>query len=125
MSGHDPDEYSGVAEFLNFLSSPEIQASWHQNTGYLPITLPAYELTKEMGFYEENPGTDVAIIQMTGKEPTPNSKGIRLGNYDQIRTIIDEELEAVWAGDKPAQAALDSAVERGNPLLRRFEQANQ
>ena len=125
MSGHDPDEYSGVAEFLNFLSSPEIQASWHQNTGYLPITLPAYELTKEMGFYEENPGTDVAIIQMTGKEPTPNSKGIRLGNFDQIRTIIDEELEAVWAGDKPAQAALDSAVERGNPLLRRFEQANQ
>jgi sn-glycerol 3-phosphate transport system substrate-binding protein len=125
MSGHDPDEYSGVAEFLNFLSSPEIQASWHQNTGYLPITLPAYELTKERGFYEENPGTDVAIIQMTGKEPTPNSKGIRLGNYDQIRTIIDEELEAVWAGDKPAQAALDSAVERGNPLLRRFEQANQ
>jgi sn-glycerol 3-phosphate transport system substrate-binding protein len=125
MSGHDRDEYSGVAEFLNFLSSPEIQASWHQNTGYLPITLPAYELTKEMGFYEENPGTDVAIIQMTGKEPTPNSKGIRLGNFDQIRTIIDEELEAVWAGDKPAQAALDSAVERGNPLLRRFEQANQ
>jgi len=125
MSGHDPDEYSGVAEFLNFLSSPEIQASWHQNTGYLPITLPAYELTKEMGFYEENPGTDVAIIQMTGKEPTPNSKGIRLGNFDQIRTIIDEELEAVWAGDKPAQAALDSAVERGHPLLRRFEQANQ
>ena len=125
MSGHDPDEYSGVAEFLNFLSSPEIQASWHQNTGYLPITLPAYELTKEMGFYEENPGTDVAIIQMTGKEPTPNSKGIRLGNFDQIRTIVDEELEAVWAGDKPAQAALDSAVERGNPLLRRFEQANQ
>ena len=125
MSGHDPDEYSGVAEFLNFLSSPEIQASWHQNTGYLPITLPAYELTKEMGFYEENPGTDVAIIQMTGKEPSPNSKGIRLGNFDQIRTIIDEELEAVWAGDKPAQAALDSAVERGNPLLRRFEQANQ
>ncbi len=125
MSGHEPDEYEGVAEFLNFLSSPEIQASWHQNTGYLPITLPAYELTKESGFYEKNPGTDIAIIQMTGKEPTPNSKGIRLGSYDQIRTIIDEELEAVWAGDKTAQEALDNAVARGNPLLRRFEQANQ
>jgi sn-glycerol 3-phosphate transport system substrate-binding protein len=124
MSGHEPAEYEGVAEFLNFLSSPEIQAAWHQNTGYLPITLPAYELTKEQGFYKDNPGTDIAIIQMTGKEPTPNSKGIRLGNFDQIRTIIDEELEAVWTGDKSAQEALDSAVERGNPLLRRFEQAN-
>jgi sn-glycerol 3-phosphate transport system substrate-binding protein len=125
LSGHEAEEYAGVADFLNFLSSPEIQASWHQDTGYLPITLPAYELTKESGFYEENPGTDIAIIQMTGKEPTANSKGIRLGNYDQVRTIIDEELEAVWAGDKTAQAALDNAVERGNPLLRRFEQANQ
>jgi sn-glycerol 3-phosphate transport system substrate-binding protein len=61
---------------------------------------------------------------MTAKDPTENSKGIRLGSFDQIRTVIDEELEAVWAGTKTAQAALDSAVERGNVLLRRFERAN-
>ena len=125
MSGHEPEEYEGVAEFLNFLSSSDIQADWHQNTGYLPITMPAYEQTKGSGFYDENPGTDIAIIQMTGKAPTADSKGLRLGSFDQIRAIIDEELEAVWAGDKTAQTALDSAVERGNPLLRRFEQANQ
>ena len=123
LAGHDPEEYKGVAALLNFLSTPEIQAAWHQNTGYLPITTAAYELSQEQGFYEAKPGADTAIIQMTGKAPTPNSKGIRLGNFDQIRTIIDEELEAVWAGDKEAQAALDSAVERGNQLLRRFEQA--
>ena len=125
MSGHEDEEYAGVAEFLNFLSSADIQANWHQNTGYLPITAAAYEQTKESGFYKENPGTDIAIIQMTGKAPTANSKGLRLGNFDQIRGIIDEELEAVWAGDKDAKTALDSAVERGNQLLRRFEQANR
>ena len=114
-----------MAEFLNFLSSAEIQAKWHQDTGYLPITTAAAELTREQGFYEENPGTDIAVKQMTAKEPTANSKGLRLGSFDQIRTIIDEELEAVWAGDKDAQAALDTAVERGNQLLRRFEQANR
>ncbi|MFV0359367.1 sn-glycerol-3-phosphate ABC transporter substrate-binding protein UgpB [Tropicimonas sp.] len=123
MAGHSPEEYKGTAAFLNFLSSPEIQAKWHQDTGYLPITKAAGELTREQGFYAANPGTDVAVIQMTAREPTPNSKGIRLGSFDQIRTIIDEELEGVWAGDKTAQAALDSAVERGNQLLRRFEQS--
>lgn len=123
MAGHESEEYKGVAKFLSFLSSPEIQAKWHQDTGYLPITNAAYELTKEQGFYNENPGTDIAIIQMTGKEPTENSKGVRLGNYDQIRTIIDEELEAVWQGQKEPKAALDTAVERGNELLRRFEQS--
>ncbi len=125
MEGQDDEEYKGVAEFLNFLSSPEIQAQWHQDTGYLPITQAAADLTREQGFYEENVGTDVAVKQMTANEPTENSKGLRLGNFDQIRTIIDEELEAVWAGDKEAQAALDTAVERGNELLRRFEQANR
>lgn len=125
MEGHDADEYKATAAFLNFLSSTDIQAKWHQDTGYLPITSAAGDKTKADGFYNENPGTDIAVIQMTAKEPTANSKGLRLGSFDQIRGIIDEELEAVWSGDKTAQEALDSAVERGNPLLRRFEQANR
>ncbi len=125
LAGHDADEYKGVAAFLNFLSSPEVQAKWHQDTGYLPITTAAAELTASQGFYAANPGTEVAGNQMTAKAPTENSKGLRLGSFDQIRTIIDEELEAVWSGDKDAQAALDSAVARGNELLRRFEQANR
>jgi len=121
MAGKSDDEYAAAADFLNFLSTPEIQAKWHQDTGYLPITTPAYELTKSEGYYEEEPGTDIAILQMTGEAPTANSKGLRLGNFDQIRGVIDEELEAVWQGDKDAKAALGSAVERGNELLRRFE----
>lgn len=125
LSGHEAEEYAGVAAFLDFLSSAEIQSKWHQDTGYLPITFEAGEMTRASGFYEDNPGTDIALIQMTAKAPTGNSKGLRLGSFDQIRTIIDEELEAVWSGDKDAQTALDSAVERGNSLLRRFEQANR
>ncbi|WP_306004655.1 sn-glycerol-3-phosphate ABC transporter substrate-binding protein UgpB [Aquicoccus porphyridii] len=125
MEGHEDAEYKGVGEFLAFLSSTPIQAQWHQDTGYLPITAAAGEATREAGFYDENPGTDVAVKQMTANEPTANSKGLRLGSFDQIRGIIDEELEAVWAGDKSAQEAMDSAVERGNQLLRRFEQANR
>ncbi|WP_425072031.1 sn-glycerol-3-phosphate ABC transporter substrate-binding protein UgpB [Sagittula sp. S175] len=125
MEGQTDEEYAGVAKFLEFLSSPEIQAKWHQDTGYLPITAAAADLTREQGFYESSPGTDIAVKQMTTNEPTENSKGLRLGSFDQIRTIIDEELEAVWAGDKSAQEALDSAVERGNPLLRRFEQSSR
>ncbi|MEM7288860.1 MAG: sn-glycerol-3-phosphate ABC transporter substrate-binding protein UgpB [Pseudomonadota bacterium] len=125
MQGHESDDYKGVAEFLNFLSSTDIQAKWHQNTGYLPITAAAGEKTRLDGFYDENPGTDIAVIQMTAKSPTANSKGLRLGSFDQIRGIIDEELEAIWSGDKSAQEAMDSAVERGNKLLRRFEQASR
>ena len=125
MQGHEAEEYKGVGEFLSFLSSSGVQAQWHQDTGYLPITAEAGDATRASGFYDDNPGTDIAVIQMTAKQPTANSKGLRLGSFDQIRGIIDEELEAIWSGDKTAQEAMDSAKERGDALLRRFEAANR
>ncbi len=125
LAGHAKDEYRGVARFFSYLSSPEVQADWHQFTGYLPITTAAAELTAKQGFYEDNPGTIVAITQINNKPPTPNSKGLRFGSFVQIRDVINEELEAVWSGQKSAQAALDSAVTRGNQLLRKFEKANR
>ena len=118
------DEYKGVARFFGFLSKPEVQAAWHQNTGYLPVTRAAFDLTRAQGFYDRNPGTAISIEQMTLKPPTVNSKGIRLGSFVLIRDVIDDELEQAFAGKKSAQAALDSAVERGNRLLRQFERAN-
>ena len=125
LQGRPAEEYKGVAKFFTFLSSPEIQADWHQFTGYLPITTAAYELSKEQGYYARNPGADTAILQMTLKTPTANSKGLRLGNFVQIRDVINEELEAVWGGQKTAKEGLDAAVERGNKLLREFEAANK
>jgi sn-glycerol 3-phosphate transport system substrate-binding protein len=125
FSGKPKGDYKGVAKFFTFLSSPEIQAEWHQGTGYVPITKAAYELTKKQGYYEKNPGTDVAIEQLLLKNPTKTSKGIRLGNFVQIRNIIDEELEAVWAGKTDAKSALGEATRRGNEELRKFERANR
>jgi sn-glycerol 3-phosphate transport system substrate-binding protein len=117
-------EYKGVAKFFGFLSKPEIQAAWHQNTGYLPVTRAAFDLTRAQGFYDRNPGTAISIEQITRKPPTENSKGVRLGSFVLIRDVIDDELEQAFSGKKSARAALDSAVERGNRLLRQFERAN-
>jgi sn-glycerol 3-phosphate transport system substrate-binding protein len=117
-------EYKGVAKFFSFLSKPEVQAAWHQNTGYMPITRAAFDLTRAQGFYDRNPGTSIAIEQITLKPPTENSKGLRLGSFTLIRDAIDDELEQAFSGKKTAQAAMDSAVERGNKLLRQFERAS-
>ena len=124
MAGKKSQEYKGVAAFFNFVSDPKVQSASHIRTGYLPITTAAYKLTEESGFYKQNPGTDTAVNQMVRKV-TDKSRGIRLGNYVQIRTIEDEELEGVWAGKKTAKEALDAIVLRGNELLVRFEKANK
>lgn len=123
LAGKSDEEYKGVAKFLKYLSTPEVQAWWHQETGYVPITTAAYELSKSQGFYEKNPGTDTAIKQLSLNTPTPNSRGLRFGNFVQIRDIINEEMEALWAGQKTARQAMDDAVARGNALLRKFERS--
>ncbi|MET0963575.1 MAG: sn-glycerol-3-phosphate ABC transporter substrate-binding protein UgpB [Noviherbaspirillum sp.] len=124
MSGKKAEENKGVAQFFKFLSQPEVQAKWHQDTNYLPTTKVAYDMTKKSGFYEKNPGTDIAVQQMIVKT-TDKSRGIRLGNFVQIRNVIDEELENVWSGKKTAKEALDAAVKRGDEQLVRFEKANR
>ena len=124
MSGKPADHYKGVASFFNYLSSPEVQSASHKRTGYLPITSAAFKLTEQSGFYKENPGADVAVNQMIRKT-TDKSRGIRLGNFLQIRSIIDEELEQVWAGKASAKDALDKAVKRGNEQLEKFQAANK
>lgn len=118
------DEYKGVAKFLAFISRPEIQASWHQGTGYVPISRAAFELTRAQGFYDRNPGSGISFRQLTLNVPTKNSRGIRLGSFVLIRDAIEDEMEQAFSGRKAAQAALDSAVERGNKLLREFERAS-
>jgi sn-glycerol 3-phosphate transport system substrate-binding protein len=122
MSGKKPAEYKGVAAFFDYLSKPEVAAASHQRTGYLPVTKASYELTEKSGFYKQNPGTDVAVTQMIRKT-TDKSRGVRLGNFVQIRTIVDEEMEQVWSGKKTPKEGLDEAVKRGNEQLERFEKS--
>ncbi|KFI34088.1 glycerol-3-phosphate ABC transporter substrate-binding protein [Haematobacter missouriensis] len=118
MGGKSDEIYKGVAAFFQYLSQTEVQEYLHQTSGYLPVTLKAYEATKASGFYDKNPGRETPILQMMGKAPTENSKGVRLVNLPQVRDIENEEFEKMLAGQQTAQQALDNAVERGNAAIR-------
>jgi sn-glycerol 3-phosphate transport system substrate-binding protein len=125
FNGKSKAEYRAVADFFAFISTPENQAFWHQNTGYLPITTAAYELTKAQGFYEKNPGPEVAIKQLLNKAPTGNSMGIRFGNFNIIREIEDQTWEDILAGKISVKDGLDKMVREGNKTLRDFERLNK
>ena len=121
MGGKKPEEYKGVAKFFSFLSDTDRQVGVHKASGYLPITKAAYQKTKESGFYKDAPYLETPLLELTNKEPTENSRGVRLGNMVQLRDIWAEEFEAALAGKKGAKEAMDAAVARGNTLLRQFE----
>jgi sn-glycerol 3-phosphate transport system substrate-binding protein len=117
LGGKSDEIYKGVAAFFNYLSQTEVQEYLHQTSGYLPVTLAAYEATKASGFYDENPGRETPILQMMGKPPTANSKGVRLVNLPQVRDIQNEEFENMLAGKQTAQQALDNAVKRADEAI--------
>jgi sn-glycerol 3-phosphate transport system substrate-binding protein len=125
LAGKKGAEYRGVAKFLAWLARPEVQAEWHQATGYVPVTRAAYERTAQAGFYKQNPGQEIAIRQLLLNHPTRESRGIRLGEFQQIRAILEEELEGVWDGKVAPKLALDRAAERGDLLLRKFEKEHR
>src|ERR1700710_849511 len=121
MGGKKPEEYKGIAKFFTFLSDTTRQPKLHQESAYLPITKASYEKTKADGFYAKDPVPETPLKELTNKEPTENSRGLRFGNMVQMRDIWGEEIEAALAGQKTAKEALDAAVARGNAVLRAFE----
>jgi len=121
LKGHKSEEYDGVAAFLEFLASPDLQVWWSKATGYVPATNKAYQMAKSEGYYTANPTREIAILQLNRGTPTPNSQGFHFGNYTQTTFALREEMESVFANKKTPQQALDDAVRRGNEILRQFE----
>jgi sn-glycerol 3-phosphate transport system substrate-binding protein len=117
------EEYKAVGTFLSWIGQPEQDAMYHQHTGYVPVTVAGYDLSKQQGYYEKNPGADLPIASLRRGTLTENSKGIRLGRLPEIRNIIYEEVEKALQGQQTAQQALDTAAERGNRVLREFQKS--
>ncbi len=104
--------------------SPEVQADWHQFSGYLPITEAAYKLGQDQGYYEKNPGADIGIKQLTRVTPTENSRAS--ASATMFRSVALSTMSSLpLSGKKTAKEALDSVVSRGNEQLRDFQSSNQ
>ncbi len=125
LNGRSKAEYQAVADFFAFHITPEMQSYWHRETGYVPVTTAAYDVTKAMGFYKDNPGHEIAIKQLLNKAPTANSKGIRFGNFNIIREIEDQVWEDILADKISVKDGLNKMVRDGNSKLREFERLNK
>jgi sn-glycerol 3-phosphate transport system substrate-binding protein len=120
MRGHEPADYKGVAQFMKFIIEPRQQMWWAATTGYIPITRTAVKSLEDDSFYKKHPEQWTAMSQLLNAKPTPNSQGLRLGNFVQVREAIELELENISAGKKTVKEGLDAAVARGNAILRQF-----
>lgn len=124
FNGKDKPVYEGITQFFKYLTTPEVAAKWHQDTGYVPVVKAAYDLTKEQGFYDKNPGSEVAVKQLSANT-TDASRGIRLGSLPEIRDMEEGVMEKIFNGSVSAEAGLAEMQERGNAILTQFEKDHQ
>ncbi|WP_170751510.1 extracellular solute-binding protein [Ruegeria lacuscaerulensis] len=119
MSGQSDEENKATAEFFRFLTAPETQYFWHQETGYVPITEAAYEVAKKDGHYDRYPAAEVGVNQLQDKAGD-NTKGYRMGFYVQIRDIMNREYGRILTGETDVETAFKTIEEEANELLARF-----
>ena len=120
MKGAKPEEYKGVAQFFKYLASTENQAWWATVTGYLPISHSAVKAMEASGVYAKNPNLKTSVAQMASGKTTPNSQGLRLGNFASIRDAIEEQMENIFNGSKTPKQGMDDAVAKSNEILKEF-----
>jgi sn-glycerol 3-phosphate transport system substrate-binding protein len=113
-AGYSAVNYKTAAKFINFLMTPEMQIELVRVYGQLPLTGMARTAVSSKVLRDRDDSLKVAYASLKGNGAKP---AVRVANIDQVRIIVDEELEAVWADKKPPKAALDTAVARGNALL--------
>ncbi len=114
LDGHPKAEEKATAQFLAWLSKPVIAAQWHQRTGYLPLTEAAFRAS-DVSFYERIPGVQALIASMSS-QPTTNSRGFRMANYERIEPVFNTQLNEAFEGKVPPVAALNNAANQARSI---------
>jgi sn-glycerol 3-phosphate transport system substrate-binding protein len=108
--GHTSAEYALAARFVQFLLTPESQAQWQRNLGYLPLGRNGLPLFSQKADSDIPPHNRVALAALEQKPVTAASRATRIAQRQDIQDIVDVQLEALWGERKPAKEAVDDAV---------------
>ncbi|MEC8796828.1 MAG: extracellular solute-binding protein, partial [Pseudomonadota bacterium] len=119
MAGKSDAENKATAAFFEYMTKPETQYFWHQETGYVPITEAAYDLAKADGHYDRNPAAEVGIKQLS-LPAGDYTKGYRMGFYVQIRDVMNREYGRILTGETSVEDAFNAIEKEANELLARF-----
>lgn len=98
----------GVKLVLEYLTSPESQLYWAEQTGYMAINTELYDTDGYKAFLSDNPQFAVAMEQTLSSNP--EVVGIWLPSAYQIYYSFQSEIRAVTENGKDIDEAVSSMV---------------
>lgn len=114
--GHKADADQASIAFLSWLAQPQVATTWYQKTGYLPLTQEAFNNTG--ADYYKNLGDWQQLVAVYGRKPDSTTRGFKIHNYHQIRSVFNNSLQTALEGKQPAMTALQTAAAEANKLLK-------
>ena len=107
-----PAEREAALKFVKFMTTPERAAEWSIATGYVATRPDAYETPKLKEYAAGFPQAVVARDQF--QYATPELSTFQTG---RVRKLLDDAIQAVLTGQKPAAEALKAAQTEADRLL--------
>lgn len=112
LNNKSAEEQKAAWEFMKYLAEPAVQAEWHINTGYFPITTKAYDEQIVKDNLAKYPQFQTAVDQLHASKPSTASQGAVMGVFPDARQTVEGAIEEVFTGKKDVKAALDAAAKQ-------------
>jgi multiple sugar transport system substrate-binding protein len=104
-------------KFVKWIISPEVQAKFSQESGYLPIRKSVLEMEEYKQFLESDPAMKSFVNQFEISKARASIDYFRV----EINQNIAEAVEKAIIGNVDVKKALDEAAEKSNTLLQSKE----
>ncbi|MEK4406450.1 ABC transporter substrate-binding protein [Sporosarcina sp. FSL K6-6792] len=110
------EEQEAAWEFMKYMTTPEVQAKWHLDTGYFAINPKAYDEENVKEKWAEFPQYKVTVDQLQDTVPGLATQGALISVFPESRQQIVTALEDLYQGKDP-QEVLDKAAEGTNRAM--------
>ena len=120
MDNKDDAKKDAAWKFIEFTTTPEVQATWSMSTGYFAINPAAYETPDMKAFLEENPNFLTAINQLKDTPVNGYTAGVLSGVATESRTLFNEAMEKTYNGTYTPQQAIDFLAESVNSAIENY-----
>lgn len=125
IDNKDEAKKAAAWDFMCYASSPEAQAVWSANTGYLATVPAAYDLPAMVEVMENNPNFKIAVDELRNSPTNNYTAGGLLGVFPEARTIFEENMEQVLLGKMTAEECVSAITEKINASIANYNETTE
>ena len=109
------EKQQAAFKFIQYMSSPELEARWTMDSGYVAARKSAWEQPALKDYATKVPQVTVARDQLQYAD-----KEFATHSGPQVQKVFGDELQAALTGKKTPQQAMDDAQKNVDNILKQF-----